>query len=627
MRPSRRGLTRRAALAGAGALAAATPLARVPWAWAAGQTGLHGLSVFGELKYPADFKRFDYVAADAPKGGRLNYQVPNWLLNQSPQTFNTLNSFVLRGDAPPRIELTFDTLMARAYDEPEAIYGLVAESVDVSEDTKVYTFHLRPEARFHDGSPLTAEDVAWSLMTLKEKGHPSIREPLTALETAEARDARTLVVTLNDKKTRDTILVVADQPIFSKAFYADKEFDSSTLEPPLGSGPYKVGTVAAARYIEYERVADYWARDLPVSVGIYNFDKLRVDFFVERQAAFEAFKKGDVTIREEATSVTWANDYNFPAVVAGKVKKSTDFPAEKRPALQAWYYNTRRETLADPRTRLGLSLAFDFEWTNKNLFFGSYVRQTSVFGRSDFAADGPPGAAELEILEPFRAGLPEEVFGEPYVPPQTDGSGRDRAMLRRAADLFSAAGWKQNGTQLVNAAGAPFTVEFLIDAQVFARILTPYVNNLKALGVTATIRQVDPAQAQARENDFDFDIIMQAFSFTPTPIDGLQQFYGSRAADTKGSRNYAGAKEPAIDAALERLPSVSTREELIAITRVIDRVFRARHYWNPSWTLANHRLAYWDIFGWPETKPDYAFRPEETWWFDTARAANIGYTG
>jgi microcin C transport system substrate-binding protein len=620
-----RGLTRRGALAAVGA-ALAAPLLE-PWAWAAGRNGLHGLSIFGELKYPLDFKHFDYINPDAPKGGRINFGPPNRSYNQSFETFNTLNSFVLKGAAPPRIELTFDTLMSRASDEPEAIYGLVAKSVDVSEDGEVFTFHLRPEAHFQDGSPLTAEDVAFSLMTLKEKGYPSIAEPLTAMDRAEAVDKQTLTVALNDKRTRETILVVAGLPIFSATFYKDQAFDSSTLVPPLGSGPYKVGRFSAGRFIEYERVADYWAKDLPVVIGQYNFDIIRIDFFVERQAAFEAFKKGDITHREEFTSITWANDYNFPALQQGKVKKSTDFASEKVPQLQGFYFNTRRAKFRDPRTRQGIALAFDFEWSNKNLFFDSYVRQVSVFGDSDFAAMGPPDTTELAILEPFRAKLPGEIFGAPYVPPKTDGSGRDRAMFKRAADLLAAAGWKQMGTDLVDEEGAPLEVEFLIDGQVYERILTPWVNNLKLLGIRATIRQVDPAQAQSRENDFDYDITTQAFRFGATPIDGLQQFYGSRAADTSGSRNYSGVKEPAIDAALDRLPSVNSREELITVTRVIDRIFRGQQYWVPAWSLANHRLAYWDIFGWPKTKPDYAFEPEVTWWFDKDRANAIGYTG
>jgi microcin C transport system substrate-binding protein len=621
-----RAITRRTALTLAAATAAYAG-AR-PFAWAEGKTGLHGLSIFGELKYPPDFKHFDYIDPAAPKGGRMNFQPPNWVLNQSTQTFNTLNSFVLKGDAPPRIEMTFDTLMTRATDEPDAIYGLVAESVDVSDDGSVYTFHLRPEARFHDGTPMTADDIAFSFQLLKDKGHPSISEPLAPMESVEAIDTRTLAVTLSAEKNRDTILTIAgDLPIFSKAYYSTHAFDSSSLDVPLGSGAYRVGRVAAGRYIEYERVGDYWGKDLPVNVGSSNFDIVRIDFFSERQAAFEAFKKGEITYREEFTSTTWANDYNFPAIVEGKVKKTTEFASEKRPSLQGFYINTRRAKFSDPRTRQAIALAFDFEWSNQNLFFGSYDRLASFFGTSDFAAAGFPDAAELAIIEPFRGDLPPDVFGQPYVPPKTDGSGRDRAILKQASDLLAEAGWKLVGTTLVDEEAAPFEIEFLIEADVFQRILSPYVNNLKSLGIDATIRQVDPAQYQSRGNDFDFDITLQAFSFSATPIDGLQQFYSSKSAGQAGSRNYAGIKEPAIDAAIDMLPKVETREDLMAITRVIDRVCRARHYWVPGWHLSHHRTAYWDIFGHPAAKPDYAFTPEATWWFDGDRAKAIGYSG
>jgi microcin C transport system substrate-binding protein len=319
MRRARAGATRRTVLK----LGAATTIAGAlpPWAWAAGQTGLHGLSIFGDLKYPADFPHFDYVNPDAPKGGRMNFQPPDRLLNQSFQTFNTLNSFVLTGDAPPRMEMTFDTLMTRASDEPDAIYGLVAASVDVSEDLSTYTFHLRPEARFNDGTPLTAEDVAFSLTLLRDHGHPSIAEPMRPMTGVTARDDHTVEITLSAERNRQTILgIAADAPIFSRAYYEGRPFDSSSLDAPTGSGPYRVGRLAPGRYIEYERVADYWGKDLPVNVGTANFDVIRVDFFTERQAQFEAFKKVEITFREELTAITFAQDYRFPAVTSGKVK-------------------------------------------------------------------------------------------------------------------------------------------------------------------------------------------------------------------------------------------------------------------------------------------------------------------
>jgi microcin C transport system substrate-binding protein len=620
----RSGLTRRAALrlGTAGTLYAAIK----PWAWAAGKTGLHGLSVFGDLKYPPGFTQFDYVNPNAPKGGRINFQPPYWYFNQNPQTFNTLNTYVLRGDAPPRMELSFDSLMTRAADEPDAMYGLLAAAVDVSDDGNVFTFHLRPEARFHDGSPVTAEDVAFSFMLIKKDGHPNLSQVIRELVNAEAVDPATVVVTLSGKQARDTILTVAGLPVFSKAFYTANDFLAGTLTPPLGSGPYKVGRVSAGRYIEYERVADYWGRDLAVNAGSSNFDVIRVDFFTERQTAFEAFKKGEITFREEFTSITWAQDYNFPAIVEGKVKKSL-FPAEKRPSFQGWFINTRLGKFRDPRTRQAIALAFDFEWSNRNLFFDSYTRLHSWFEKSDYAAVGVPTPGELLLLEPYRAELPAEVFGEAYVPPVSDGSGRDRKLLRQASELLAAAGWTQTGNTVTDEEGAPLEVEFLIDASVFEKVLAPFVANLKLIGVDAWIRQVDPVQMQSRQNDYDFDVAMYAVGLEPTPLDGLQQIFGSTAADTPGTYNLAGIREPVVDALIAKLPSVQNREELVAFTRSIDRVVRARHYWIPNWYRPTHNVAHWDLFGWTENKPDYAFTPETTWWFDRDKATAIGMAG
>ncbi len=618
------GLTRRRALQLAAASAAYGMMQ--PWAWAAGKTGLHGLSIFGDLKYPAGFAHFDYIDPAAPKGGRMNFSPSYWVFNQSAQTFNTLNSFVLKGDAPPRMELTFDTLMTGAEDEADAVYGLVAESVAVSNDANVFTFTLREGARFHDGSPLTAEDVAFSLMLLKEKGHPQISQVIEPMAKAEAGDAQTVVVTLDGTQNRATILTIVGLPIFSKAYYSSKAFDSSTLDPPLGSGAYKVGNLAAGRFIEYERVPDYWGKDLPVNVGSGNFDVIRIDFFKEREPAFEAFKKGEVTYREEFTSLIWATGYDFPAMTEGKVKK-TLFPSEALPALQGFFVNGRRGKFADPRTRLGIGLAFDFEWSNRNLFFDSYAREFSYFQKSDFMAEGMPGPDELKLLEPYRADLPQEVFGDAFVPPTTDGSGSDRAVLKRASDLLDAAGWQQTDGRRVNARGETLDFEFLIDASVFEKVLTPWLANLRRIGVAATIRQVDPAQYQSRLNSYDFDVILMAISFSATPLDGLKPMFGSRAADTPGTYNYAGIKNKAIDGLLEKLKGVNSRAELVTLLKVLDRVLRAGQYWIPSWYLANHRVAHWDLFGWPPEKPDYAFTPETTWWFDRDKAAAIGKAG
>ena len=521
------------------------------------------------------------------------------------------------------MQLVFDSLMVRAEDEPDAVYGLLAESAAVSEDGNVFTFTLREGSRFHDGSPLTADDVAFSLMLLKEQGHPEITEVIAPMAKAEAVDRRTVTVTLDGTQNRAAILTIVGLPVFSKTYYTDRSFDSSTLEPPLGSGAYKVGRLGAGRFIEFDRAADYWGENLPVNVGINNFDTIRLDFFQERQAAFEAFKKGEITYREEFTSITWAKDYNFPSFTAGKVKK-TLFPEEKLASLQGSFFNTRRSKFADPRTRLAIALAFDFEWSNRNLFFGSYEREFSYFQNSTFMAEGRPGPDELALMEPYRHDLPPEAFEEAYVPPKTDGSGSDRVMLKRASDLLAAAGWQQKDGRLINDQGETLDFEFLIHASVFERVLAPYVQNLRRIGVRATIRQVDPAQYQSRINDFDFDVMLMAIGFTGTPLDGLAPMFGSRAADIPGTRNYAGIKSKAVDGLVAKLDGVESREELTTILKTLDRVLRAGQYWVPSWYQPDHHVAHWDIFGWPETKPDYGFSVENIWWFDDERAAAIG---
>lgn len=618
------GLTRRAALRLGGATAAVAMLE--PFAWAKGKSGLHGLSIFGDLKYPPDFKHFDYVNPAAPKGGIIRFAPPNWFYNQNVQTFNTLNSFVQKGDSPPRMELIFDTLMARATDEPDAVYGLLAESVAVSEDGNIFTFTLRDEARFHDGSPVTAEDVVFSLTLLKEKGHPNIAQIVRELVEATAVDAATVQLTLSGQQSRDLIFTLCGLPVFSKIYYSDHDFEASTLHPPLGSGPYKVGRIDAGRSIEFVRVADYWARNLPVAVGLNNFDTIRIDLYRDRQTGFEAFKKGATTYRQEFTSKAWATEYDFPSITTGKVKKVL-FPEEARPDLQAWYPNGRRAKFSDPRTRQAIGLCFDFEWTNRNIFYDAYKRGQSFFEKSEFAAKGLPSDAERAVLEPFRDQLPDTAFAAPEPPPISDGSGRDRRLLRRASELLAEAGWKNDGGTLRNDGGEALSAEFLINDDVFTRSFSPFVANLESVGIDASIRIVDPTQYRVRVNDFDFDIVLNRVVFSATPLDGLDLFYGSDAADIPATYNLAGIKDTVIDALLARVPAVQSRDELVTLLRAMDRVLRARHYAIPSWTLASHRVAHWDIFGQPAEKPDYAFTPEITWWFDGDKAAAIGMSG
>jgi microcin C transport system substrate-binding protein len=595
-------------------------------AFAASPTGtkLHGLSVFGDLKYAADFAHFSYVDPHAPKGGTFDFPPPNWGYNQNPTTFNTLNSFTLKGDAPPRMELCFDSLMTRALDEPDAVYGLLAESVTISADRNSFDFALRPQARWHDGTPLTAQDVAFSLMLYKDKGHPDLLLPLRELKAATAPDARTVRLAFSGEQSAQTILNIATMPIVSKAYYSAHDFEAAHMAPPLGSGPYKVGRFSAGQYIEYERAADYWGAELAVSRGQYNFQRIRIDFYGNRQAAFEAFKKGDTDFREEFTAQVWANGYDFPALKAGKVVRR-EFPGEKTPAMQAMAVNQRRERFRDIRVRRAIDLCFDFEWMKRTLFAGSYDRSQSNFERSDFRADGLPSPAELALLAPFRAELPPETFGEAVMQPVSDGSGRDRKLLGQAAHLLAAAGWKRSGDFVVNAKGERLTVELLANDDALARIFLPWVGNMKAIGMDASVRVVDPAQYARRQDEFDFDMILTAINVGATPtVDSLEMLYDSRSADRPGTRNYPGTKSPAVDALVAAAGRAASRSELVTVLNALDRVLRARLDWIPTYYLANHRVAYWDMFGFVEPKPDFGFPVETLWWFDKNKAKKIG---
>ncbi|RUM99233.1 ABC transporter substrate-binding protein [Pseudaminobacter arsenicus] len=615
---------RREFLAAAGAVAAAPLLPRLSFAEAPSGTRLHGLSAFGDLKYKPDFKHFDYVNPDAPKGGLFNFAPPNWVFNQSTLTFNTLNSFVAKGDAPPRMEMCFDSLMASALDEPDALYGLLAESVSISDDRNVFEFILRPEARFHDGTPLTAHDVAFSFDLYKKDGHPSLLLPLTQMTEAAAVDDHTLRLTFTGKQSARTILNVAGFPIISKAYFTENPFDGASMKAPLGSGPYKVGRVAAGQTIEYDRVEDYWARDLPVNRGLYNFDRIRIEFYRDRQAAFEAFKKGDILYRQEFTSRIWATGYDFPALKQGKVVRR-EFPSEKRPSMQATALNQRRERFHDPRVRKAIGMCFDFEWARRNLFYGSYERSQSCFERSDYRAEGLPSPEELALLEPLRGKIPDEAFGEAVIQPVSDGSGRDRKLLGAATRLFAEAGWQRSKSLLANAKGEKLTVEILVEDSIWEQIHGSWIGNMRAIGIDASIRVVDSAQFAARQNDFDFDLITMALSFTATPTrDEIEGLFHSRSATLPGSRNLCGTADSAVDSLVDAVGAAQDRQSLTIAMRALDRVLRARQDWIPNWYSANHRAAFWDMFGFKEPKPDFGFPVEALWWFDKEKAAAIG---
>jgi microcin C transport system substrate-binding protein len=583
----------------------------------AGAAPRQGLSIFGDLKYPPDFQHFDYVDPAAPKGGKISL-----IGVVARDTFDSFNGYILKGDPVQGYELMFDTLMARANDEPDAVYGLVAETADLADDRKSVSFRLRPDARFADGTPLTAEDVCDSFRLLSTQGHERIRITIRDVEACDVLGPQDVRYRFRGERTRDLPLTVAQLPIFSKAYYARTDFSKSTLTPPLGSGPYVVKDFKPGQYVTYARRADYWGKDLPVNRGRWNFDVIRFDYFRERAVGFEALKSGILDLREEYTSRDWATAYDFPARKDGRVVMDV-LPDETPSGAQGYFFNLRREKFKDIRVRQAMNLAFDFEWSNANLFYGLYDRTASFFELSPLKAAGTPSPEELALLEPMRASLRPEVFGPAIVPPVSDGSGQDRKLLREASRLLDDAGWTADGAVRRNAKGETLSVEFLIDSPIFERILGPYVKNLKLLGIDASIRTVDEAQYQDRLKNFDFDVISSRFSGGLTPGDDLRVFFGSASANAPGSYNLSGVASPEIDALIDRVVEAQSRDQLNQAGRALDRVLRAEQFWVPNWYKGSNWIAHWDKFGRPGTKPKYDRGIIDTWWYDPERAARI----
>ena len=622
MAPTRR-TTLKLGSAALGALALPPGIGR---AFAAGEIESHGLSTFGELALPPNFAHFAYVNPKAPRGGTLSIQIKNTSGNQNFETFDTLNIFVFKGDGAAGMDATFDSLMVGSGDEPGSMYGLVAEGVRISPDRLTYRFRIRPQARFHDGSKLTARDAAFSFNILKTRGHPVYRTILSEFAGAEAESDDMLVVRFSPRRSRDLHLVIAGLPIFSEKYWQGRDFEASTLEAPLGSGPYKLARFEQGRFIEFERVRDYWAADLPVNIGQNNFDRIRYEYYRERQVAFEGFKSGQINFNEEYTARLWATAYDFPAVREGRVKRE-ELPNGAPTPSQGWYFNTRRAKFKDARLREALGLAFDFEWTNRNIMYSAYKRMASFFENSELKATGMPGAEELALLEPFRGKVPDEVFSEPYVPPVSDGSGSDRNLLRRADELLRAAGCKRDGNRLLLPDGQPFEIEFLDSSGALKPHTEPLQANLRKLGIVTNYRQVDAAQYKRRLDAFEFDIVTMAMGGSFTPGDGLRITWGSEAAKTPGTRNVAGVQDPAVDFLIDKIARAQSREELNIACRALDRVLRARRYWIPMWYKDKSLIAYWDVFSRPEKSPRYSTGAPSTWWWDADKAQRINYRG
>jgi microcin C transport system substrate-binding protein len=566
----------------------------------------HGLAMHGDLQYGPGFSHFDYTSPNAPKGGALRLAAIG--------NFDSLNPFILKGLAAVGISLVYDTLMAQSRDEPFSEYGLIAASVEVPEDRSWVIFNLRPEARFHDGSPITADDVIFSLETLKTKGHPFYRSYYAGVKSAEKLGPHRVKFSFADGENRELPLIAGQMPVLSKAYWQQHDFSKTTLTPWLSSGPYRISKVEPGRSITYQRVADYWGRDLPVNKGRYNFSTIRYDYYRDATVALQALKGGEYDLRQETISKNWATAYDFPALRDGRFRKEA-IPNQNPSGMQGFLFNTRRAIFKDPRVRRALAYAFDFGWTNKNLFYGAYKRTESYFANSELASSGLPGDAERAILEPFTAQLPKEVLTEAYTVPTTDGSGNNRRNLREAVRLLKEAGWVVKGGKRVNKdTGQVMRFEILLVQPAFERVVLPFVRNLKRLGIEVSVRTVDSTQYQNRLDDFDFDMIVAGIGQTLSPGNEQRDMWLSSRASIKGSRNLAGIQDPVVDALVEQVIAAPDRQSLVDHTRALDRVLLWGHYVIPQWHLQSDRVAYWDKFGRPARSAKYGLGIIDTWW-------------
>ncbi len=613
MRLSRRRFVQASACAAASSLVPLVSLGRR--AAADAHNAAHGLSLFGDLKYGPDFAHYDYVEPNAPKGGLLHLGAID--------SFSTVNPFTLKGDSAAGAGLPFDTLLESSADEADAAYGLVAGEVSLAADRRRVRFLLRPEARWHDGTPLTAADVAFSFEILTTEGHPNFATELAGVERVETAGDHDVTFHLADPDNRKLPLIVGGMAIVSEAYFRDREFGETTMEPPLGSGPYRIGKVDPGRSISYERVPDYWGAALPLNVGRFNFDTILYDYYRDRTVLVEALKAGEFDFHEEFTSKVWVTGYDIAAVDEGWLVK--DVLKDNTPSgVQAFFLNTRLSKFQDRRVREALSYVFDFEWLNKNQFYGLYDRMASYFENSELAARGLPSEAELALLEPYRGAVPEEVFTKAFVPPATDGSGNNRRNLRTARAMLKEAGWVTRDGALVNAAtGEAMTVEFLYFAPTFERIYAAFARSLERLGIAATLRLVDGAQYEERLKTHDFEITTLRFSFSLSPGAELNVFFGSATADRVGSFNMAGIRDPVVDALIGEVTAATDRESLIAAARALDRVLLWGHYMIPQWYKGAHHLVYWNKFDRPALKPRYARGVVDTWWVDREKDAAL----
>ena len=585
---------------------------------AGGLTGAHALSMFDDVKYGPDFEHFDYADPNAPAGGEIRLAALG--------TFDSLNPFILKGNAAAGSGLIYDNLLTGSLDEPFTEYGLLVESIDMPADRSWVEFTLREEARWHDGRPVTVEDVIWTTETLTTKGHPFYRHYYADIAGVSQTGPRTVKFTFGDTVNRELPLIVGQIDVLPKHYWEGRDFESTTLDPPLGSGPYRIAAVEPGRSITLERVPDYWGRDLAVNRGQNNIDVIRYDYYRDATVAVEAFKAGEFDFRSENNSKEWGTAYDIPDVASGRMIKEL-IDHEIPTGMQAFWFNTRRTKFADRQVRHALAHAFDFEWSNANLFYGQYTRTKSFFSNTELASSGLPRGQELEILERYRDRVPAEVFTSAYEPPSTDGSGNIRRNLRTARKMLQEAGWViRDGTLTQAETGEAMEIEFLLVAPAFERIVGPVVKNMERLGIAARIRLVDPAQYQNRIDGFDFDIVVSTRGQSLSPGNEQRNYWTTASADIRGSGNLAAVRNPVVDELVDLLIQAPDRATLVATTRALDRVLLWGHYVIPQWHIRSFRLVYWNKFGRSGLRPKYGLGFPATWWIDRDKVARLEAT-
>ncbi|MGM0692028.1 MAG: extracellular solute-binding protein [Pseudomonadota bacterium] len=572
---------------------------------------VHGLALYGDPALPADFRHFPHANPDAPTGGSL--------VRSAIGSFDSTNPFIVRGTPATGLTETYDTLLAQNPDEPFSMYGLLAEGVRLDPQRQWIEFDLHPEARFHDGEPVTAEDVVFSFETLTEQGQPFYGAYYADVIDVKALDEATVHFDLADSESRELPLIIGQLPILPAHFWQDRDFEATTRDALLGSGPYRIGEVEPGRRIVYERVDDYWGRELPVNRGRHNIDRLVYDYYRDQTVALEAFKAGNLDLRIETSARNWATAYDFPAREEGFVER-LEIPDGQPAGMQAYVMNLRRDKFQDVRVREALNLAFDFEWLNRNLFYGAYERTESYFANSQMAAEGLPSEAELDLLEPHREVLSERIFEEPL---PIDHPEEMRPRLARALELLNEAGYVvRDGVMTHLDSGAPLTVEVLLYDTQFERVVQPLLQNLAKIGIEGNIRIVDVNQYLNRLRGFDFDIIVGSFPQSANPGNEQRDFWTSEYAEVPQSRNLIGLSDPVVDDLVESLIRADSREALDTAARALDRVLRWGFYVIPQWHLGKTRIALWDKFDWREPFPEYN-RDLAAWWVDPERGADI----